>query len=368
MFIRHSTPQSCQPCPSKVTPRRLGRLPLLVLLALAGLLAVVGLGSPATAAEPTSPASLFADESPAYKSPFALRYKKTKPRNFWLFPGLSFILPGLDQLIEGQWYSGAAYAGAYWGGIAGQVNYGLQLSELVESRRFKEQSKQEKANELKFNETARRAALAAQISLASSSFSAYHSFRTAVRSQKPYGRFAFLRHEESPADLLLAPFEFSHLKKATTYVPLMTISLVWLLGSELPSENYVQRQLNTSDAFYTGAYSYLAGTHEEALFRGFLMPAMRESFANNFWSNTWTSLAFAAAHLPTVPVPITQFLLGWHLGHITQKNGWKLSEAIFIHAWWDVIAFAMNYQYRYQKGANKKATLPLTLPPVTLYF
>lgn len=301
-------------------------------------------------------------------SPFALRYRPRKPRNFWLFPFLSFLLPGLDQMIEGQWAPGAAYAGTYWGGIAAQVSYSEELRQLVESSRFKELSDEEQANELKFNNAARRAALAAQVTLASSSFSAYHSFRTAVRSQQPHGRFGFLHHEESVSDILLAPFEFSYLKKPSTFVPLLVISAVWLAANETPTEDFVQRQLNTSDAFYSGAFSYLAGTHEEAMFRGFMMPAMRESFANDFWSNTWTSLIFAAAHLGTVKVPITQFALSWHLGKVTQRNGWRVSEAVFIHAWWDVIAFAMNYQFRYEKGAGKKASLPLTLPPVALYF
>lgn len=301
-------------------------------------------------------------------SPFALNYRKTKPRKYWLFPALSFVLPGLDQFIEGQWGYGAGYAAAFWAGVAGQVQQFDELEALVESKRFKALSDEEQANELKYSEVARRMMLASQLSLAAGSFSAYHSFRTAVRSQQPLGRFAFLKHEESLSDLLLAPFQFSYLKRPSTYVPLLAITAVWLLASEVPSENYVQRQLNTSDAFYSGAFSYLAGTHEEALFRGYLMPAMRESFSNDFWSNTLTSLVFAAAHLSTVQVPVTQFLLGWHLGRVTQKNGWQLGEAIFIHAWWDVIAFAMNYQYRYQEGGEEKARLPLTLPPIALYF
>lgn len=301
-------------------------------------------------------------------SPFALVSEPNRPRNFWLFPALSFIFPGADQLIEGQWAYGAAYQAVFWGGVIHQVQNSDELEALQQSRRFKSLSKEEQADELKFNETARRSGLAAQISLASGSFSAYHAFRSAVRSQKPYGRFRFLPHEESPAQLLLAPFEFSHIKKPRVYVPLALLASIWALRSQLPVADYVERPLTSSDVFYTGAYSYLAGTHEEALFRGTLMPALRESVANDFWSNTLTSIIFAAAHLNTVSVPVAQLLLGWHLGAITQANGWRLSEAIFLHAWWDILAFAMNYQYRYEKGAQGKAYLPLTLPPVTLYF
>lgn len=301
-------------------------------------------------------------------SPFALNYRKSKPRKFWLFPALSMILPGLDQMIEGQWSYGLGYAGAFWGGVIGQLQQLDELQALVDSKRFGKLSDEEKADELKFSEVARRSMLASQISLASGSFSAYHAFRTAVRSQQPYGRFGFLKHEETLSDLLLAPFHFSYLKRPSTYVPLIVIASLWLAATELPPEHYAQRQLTSSDAFYSGAFSYLAGTHEEALFRGYLMPAMRESFSNDFWSNTLSSLVFAAAHLSTVQVPVTQFFLGWHLGRVTQNNGWRIGEAIFIHAWWDVIAFAMNYQFRYQEGGDKKARLPLTLPPIALYF
>lgn len=302
------------------------------------------------------------------ESPFSLRYRAHKPRNFWLFPALSFILPGLDQALEGQWGYAAAYGASVATGIAIQVRNFEALEELRDSPRFRALSGVEKANELKYNDTARRFGLGAQLMLASGSFSAYHAFRTAVRSQKPHGRFKFLRYEESPSDVLLAPFRFSYLKRPTTYVPLITITAIWLSRGILPEENFVPRPLTTSDGFYASAYSYLAGTHEEALFRGVLMPALRESYSNDFWSNTLTSLVFAAAHLGTVPVPVPQFLLGWYMGQVTQNNGWRIGEAVFIHAWWDVFAFLMNYHYRYQESPGQKAYLPLTLPPVTLYF
>lgn len=333
-------------------------------------LACWGIAQPACAAAEARADEVWLNEGwPSdAESPFALRYRTHKPRNFWLFPALSFILPGLDQALEGQWGYAAAYGASVATGIAVQVRNFEALEELHDSPRFRALSRAEQANELKYNDTARRFSLGAQLMLASGSFSAYHAFRTAVRSQKPHGRFKFLRHEESPSDVLLAPFRFGYLKRPTTYVPLITITAIWLSRGILPEENFVQRPLTTSDGFYASAHSYLAGTHEEALFRGVLMPALRESFSDDFWSNTLTSFIFAAAHLGTVPIPVSQFLLGWHVGQVTQNNGWRIGEAIFIHTWWDVVAFLMNYHYRYQEGASQKAYLPLTLPPVTLYF
>lgn len=72
------------------------------------------------------------------------------------------------------------------------------------------------------------------------------------------------------------------------------------------------------------------------------------------------SLLFAAAHLNTNPQPLPQLLLGYHLGYVAQKNSWRLAEAVFIHVWWDVLAFATIFNYRevFPERRNGKPASP----------
>ena len=65
--------------------------------------------------------------------------------------------------------------------------------------------------------------------------SVYDSFRSAVRSRKASGEFGFLQHEETPTDLLKAPFKFSFLKRPTTWVWLSATAVLsaYLIASRI---------------------------------------------------------------------------------------------------------------------------------------
>jgi membrane protease YdiL (CAAX protease family) len=114
------------------------------------------------------------------------------------------------------------------------------------------------------------------------------------------------------------------------------------------------------------------------MFRGWIMPVMYEAWDSPFWSNAAQSLLFAAAHLPTNPAPLPQLLLGYHLGNVTMKNQWRIGESVFIHVWWDVLAFAGAYHYKQKKdeddadstdGRIRVAAAPvLWLPPLQFHF
>ncbi|MGE3760274.1 MAG: lysostaphin resistance A-like protein, partial [Pseudobdellovibrionaceae bacterium] len=143
-------------------------------------------------------------------------------------------------------------------------------------------------------------------------------------------------------DLMMAPFHFSHLLKPTTFIPLGV--LAYAIGSS--RGEYKKRPLNSSDGFFAGGISYNAGVGEEALFRGYLMMNLRESWGSDFWSNAATATVFGLAHLsPSNRAPVAQLALGYYLGWITQRNDWTLSESIFLHAWWDVLAIAAALEY-----------------------
>lgn len=298
---------------------------------------------------------------------YSLRENFHVPRSF-VFPQLaSFLLPGFDQYWEGQTDSALAYSGLATAAIIFGSSFSDEIRDIEDSAGFETLTKEEQESILTHSEPHRKASLSNSLYMASGSFSAYHAFRTAVRSQKPYGKFQFLTKEESAKDLLLAPFQFSYLKRPSTYIPLGIISGIFLLTSNSEIENYEKKSITSSDAFYGSSFSYLAGTHEEALFRGWVMPSFRESTGSDLWSNLITSTIFAMAHLNTVSRPIPQLVLGWHLGNVSQKNNWTLSESIFIHTWWDVLAFINVYQFRYKKD-NNVSQLPLMLPPLKFVF
>jgi len=123
----------------------------------------------------------------------------------------------------------------------------------------------------------------------------------------------------------------------------------------------------SSDAAYTVGHSYLAGTHEEALFRGWLLPLVMEKWNSKVWANIFVASVFGLAHLSgDNPLPLPQLILGWHLGYVAQKRGMTLGESIFIHTWWDIVAFASSYQYR-QVNASAAAPI-LWLPPLDMAF
>jgi membrane protease YdiL (CAAX protease family) len=291
-------------------------------------------------------------ESPQKPAPWkifdlSLRQEPARARNFVFSPLLSFVIPGLDQALEGQtapflFYSGTSLFG--WG----LIQFSLRDVDYFAPSPSKSE-----------NNTQRLYALGAQTYQTAGSLSAYASFRSAVRSQQAHGEYTFLSQEEDAGDLLSAPFAFSELKRPTTYIPLLVIAA---LGAAT-ANRWRFGNLSLSDAAFSAAFSYHAGVGEEALFRGWLMPVTHHYLNHRFWSNTITSTLFAAAHLKSIKFPLPQFLLGWHLGNQVQRNNWTLRQAIFIHTWYDVLAFSLSYM----NPQTRKAAI-LQIPLVNMIW
>jgi Type II CAAX prenyl endopeptidase Rce1-like len=269
----------------------------------------------------------------------ALNRRPTDARAYFGPQLVSVLLPGFDQWYEGQYRAAAVYSALYIGGTALSAPDIRLNTEDEDAADDDEEETTDLDDRGSFN---RQRILGSQIAFDVGLLSAYHSFRTAVRSQQANGKFLFLKKEETTDQILSAPLAFSEITKPTTYIP-----LVLLLGlgiADLKSSGGGKANWVAADSFYTAAYSYGAGTSEEAAFRGWLMPVAQHWFENEFWSNTSTALVFAAAHISgDNPVPVPQFLLGWYLGYLTQRNDWTLRQSIFIHTWWDIIAFGLTY-------------------------
>lgn len=272
----------------------------------------------------------------AQSSAFDLPHRPQKPRNVFLPPLISFVLPGFDQIYEEQYRYGLVYAGV---GVAG-LTYAANTAYHADERHLE---------------------LGAQLLTAAGGFSMYHSFRSAVRPRQANGEFAFLKVEESPAELALAPFDVSYLTRVTTLIPVFVAIGLGFIGFSSADRTFKPQEFSAADAYFATTRSYLAGTWEEAAFRGWMMPLATQYTGSPFAGNLITATLFGAAHIQKDFIPWPQFVSGLYLGYLVQKDDWRLGEAIFAHAWYDFFLFLGGYL----KGEDQ---LSVTLPTLRLSF
>ncbi|MBM4252485.1 MAG: CPBP family intramembrane metalloprotease [Deltaproteobacteria bacterium] len=298
------------------------------------------------------------------------------PRSDLLVPAVSFILPGFGQFINGEYLSGSVYAGLALGSVV-YSNATARANDLARAKLFAERRaetyglKLEEVRDQK-DVAARKVMLAGLVYQGSGGFSAYQAFRLSATTRQATGQYQFLGRDETPMDILKSTVDFKYLKRSSTWIPLAIGGALAGLKLSLPPGDTSERSpFTTADAFFTTSFSGNAGTHEEAMFRGWVMPVLREYTGSDGWSNVGQGVIFALAHLSTVSVPLPQFLLGLHLGNVTQRNGWEMGEAVFIHTWWDIIAFWTQFQYnsKYAKSpVASAAPAVLWLPPLEWVF
>ncbi len=250
-----------------------------------------------------------------------LTYNTERERGYILGPLGSLLLPGFDQWVEGQFSSALIYSSVALGGLSLASEAGNESTNISDIEEASDRQRQ--------------TLYGLQLYQTMGSLSAFHSFRTAVKSRTQTNDFKFLTKDEDTGDLLKAPFEFEHILKPTSYIPLGLLAAFIAAGW-----NEEPRHFRGKDAAFSLGVSYNAGVGEEALFRGYMMPALMNSLENEFWSNAITSVTFAALHISSDnPYPLSQLALGYYFGWLTQKNNWTLAESIFIHTWWDVLVF-----------------------------
>jgi hypothetical protein len=269
---------------------------------------------------------------------FAPRPRATwnHPRSAFWMPLGSFLAPGLDQWVENEFKPAALYSGV---GIFG-------LSLLATNGKRDTTDAFDNWNHL--DDRDRRAIYGAQLYQTAGSLSAYHSFRTAVKSHNNAGsnRFDFLTPtlNEDEGDLLLAPFQIQFLKKWTTFLPLGI--LLGLMVVENQQDGRETEWPIANEQGFALAISYNAGVGEEALFRGWLQPNLRAATESSLLSNFIQGTLFGYMHVKKLSVvPVPQLLAGYYFGWLTERNKWSIQETAFIHAWWDIIVLT-NYATR----------------------
>ncbi len=297
----------------------------------------------------------------AAESWFAAQPKPQAAQNLYWRPLASLLLPGFDQYLQGHVTSGLVYSSVWLGSNLWYANRAQELKDAQDSMGWDSWSKMQKDDYNNHEELPRQTMLASQYITSVGAMSAWQSFRTVVETHRDGGRFEFLKEEETPMDLLAAPFDFSHLQRKTTWIPLLVAAGIGALVPQSLTDDYKRDPYSSSDAFYASAISYNAGVSEEALFRGYLQPVIYDSWRSSLGSNLVQAVVFGLAHRATIDRPFVQAGMGFYLGWLHEKRDWTLSGSIFVHAWWDVIALSSNYLVRLKD--EKRATPPVIWLP-----
>ena len=265
--------------------------------------------------------TLFSKGKLDFNSDFKYRQKKSKEekKGVHLMPFLSLLLPGFDQYIANQMTYGLSYTSTALLGYRISQNNSHKTMNISQNNQNEEYRYGLGTFGRKLQETA-------------GSLSAYHSFKTRVRT-RPYD-FPFLKNEDSISEILLAPFNFKFFKKSDIFIPLTSILVLRVLSAQKVKKyktSFIER-INSSFNL-----SYLSAVGEESLFRGWLMPLLHYDFDSPIIANTAQSLLFGLAHYQGNSFPLIQTLMGFYLGHLSQKSYYSLKESIFLHHWWNVI-------------------------------
>jgi membrane protease YdiL (CAAX protease family) len=256
----------------------------------------------------------------------------------WLAPTASYWLPGLDQWRYGAYGEAGAYGAVALAGHAWELDQRPKLTPDSSPLR---------------DATGRRVNGALNLWHAAGGFSAYRSFRYEVADDP---RFADLPPANEPGGLLLAPWRFD--RYATRWTTLLAVAgaaaMQGLYRALPPARGYEKlspRTITGADAGMAVALSASAGANEEAVFRGYLFPALRAETGSALAANLIQGGLFAAAHLRSTPLPLPQLTLGLFEGFVVERDGWRLGEAVFIHAWYDIITLLGSSLYRKKPAA-----------------
>jgi hypothetical protein len=236
-------------------------------------------------------------------------------------PITSFFLPGFGQYVHGAVGAGLGYTGT---AVAG-ISVGSQRPDLPDSVDVPRDPKDQVAQ------------LGWAVAMSAANLSAWDAFNRALPAQKAAGKYAFLGKRETLGQLMIAPFDLSHLRKWTTWVDLAQTALItgYVLSDRESGKRY--EPFLGRDAAWAGAISMNAAVGEEALFRAYLLPMIYQK-SGKFWvANTTQAAIFGALHGPAGLL----FQGPWGLweGWVTRRNNWSIRESVFHHFWYDAAVF-----------------------------
>lgn len=266
-------------------------------------------------------------------------------------PAISSFVPGLGSFLDNDYSKGFKFLGY------GVTGIGLSLLSQDKLDEF------EKSDSTPFHHyrDLQSAKKIGEVMLGHSMMlSLYDSFYSRAIKSKANNEYTFLPETQNTESVLKAPFNFAYLSRWTTFIP---FSLAILVGynefSEPPKPE--KFELRPIDGIASTYISYVAGTGEEALFRGWMYPVLYQNTGSHFASNLIQGTAFGFAHGPR---PYFQLAFGFYAGWLTQRNNFDLGEAIFIHAWWDFWVIAAEYA----RSRSMTRDFNFQLPPFQISF
>ncbi len=236
---------------------------------------------------------------------------------------LSSLIPGLGHVYLGDMQTASSLFGSATLGVS--LFFSPQLSE--DTRIF--------------------SLLASQNIILYSAYAAYRDARTYNGSSG----YTYKMPTDSLAALSYAPFKPSILKKPEVWGGVLgALALAsYVTRIAYPKEARIKTPLSSGGRLMP-VLALPVGIGEESFFRGYLQPALSESFTP--WGGiVLSSLAFAAVHIPnaqalepehqwryyTFSLPLIG-ALGTYLGWLTYKTT-SLQESVAVHTWYDLIIF-----------------------------
>src|SRR5262249_8836798 len=260
----------------------------------------------------------------------------------------SVFLPGVGQVLQRDWLGGSIYQGMFVAGWTASRTalHGRQVSV---------------SDFTTFDGRTEWGVWALQLRTTAGSMSAYDAFQRALPHLQEAGKYAFVRESDTVTSLIRAPGEFHFLKDPATYVPLALVTVVSFARRVAgPTTGREFTPTAAHDVAFSAGLAYDAGVGEEMLFRGYLMPVVRQHLGDRAWTaNELQAAAFAAAHGDFSPPGFAaHFGFGLYAGFLVARNRGSLKQAVFNHFIWDLVAVSGSFLTRQRDRTEGQLVLP----------
>ena len=266
----------------------------------------------------------------------------------------SVFLPGVGQALHRDWLGGSIYQGMFVAGwtVSRTALDGRQVSV---------------SDFATFDGRTELGVWALQLRTTAGSLSAYDAFQRALPRLQQAGKYAFVRESDTVTSLIRAPGDFHFLKDPATYVPLALVTVVSFARRVAgPTTGHEFTPTAAHDVAFSAGLAYNAGVGEEMLFRGYLLPVLRQHLGDRAWTaNELQAAAFAAAHGDFSPSGLAaHFGFGLYSGFLVARNRGSLKQAVFNHFIWDLVAASGSFLTRQRDRTEGQ----LVLPPIVITF
>lgn len=247
----------------------------------------------------------------------------------------SLLLPGLGQVINGDYGWGLVHMGLYFNTAGHYLDLTEDPGYIPPEERDDEQNRIIRTNRVTYK--ADLYGTAASSVFLYSPFAAYRDARQMAENQ---GGYSTPVPSESLTDLALSPFNPEHLIQPGTIIPLLLP--LYLAFSPASAESWVIQPEDdlTLTEMRRGAFFQhnMVAVGEEAFFRGYLNNGLSDWLGPG-WGLTSSSALFGVAHTGNAGSANAgvAFVFGLYLGYLQQLNDYAIGQGVALHYWWNVL-------------------------------